>query len=112
MRKLYRALVQLVTYAIPVVIAACYGPVYRYRKGGKVLDSQTKAPISQIDLTCDQGDGSQTWSRTFEDGTFELGYDTPCVEVRAEDTGARYANKTVPFDAAAPELVIELDPLP
>ena len=38
MRKVYRVLLYLVTLAVPVFIAACYGPSYRYRSGGKVAD--------------------------------------------------------------------------
>jgi hypothetical protein len=35
MKTVYRVLVYLVALVIPVVIAACYGPAYRYRPGGK-----------------------------------------------------------------------------
>lgn len=85
MTKLYRALVYLVTFAIPVVIAACYGPAYRYRKGGKVLDKQNRAPISQIDVSCEYDGGSSYPSRTGSDGVFQITTDETCLNLRAVD---------------------------
>ena len=137
MTKIYRVLVYLVTFAIPVVIAACYGPSYRYRKGGKVLDKQSKAPIALIDVTCVVDGGWSPTERTQGNGTFQLMFDTPCQSISAVDSlaaagdagatdagatdagatdggtlpqrTARYAPKSVPYDEAAPEIVIELD---
>ena len=85
MKRLYRALVYLVTFAIPVVIAACYGPAYRYRKGGKVLDKQSRAPISQIDVSCEYDGGSSYPSRTGNDGVFQIQTDETCLELKAVD---------------------------
>jgi len=48
MKKVYRVLVYLVALAIPVVIAACYGPAYRYRPGGKV-DRDERAQAHDAD---------------------------------------------------------------
>ena len=48
MKKVYRVLVYLVALAIPVVIAACYGPAYRYRPGGKV-DGDPRANARNAD---------------------------------------------------------------
>lgn len=56
MKKVYRVLVYLVALAIPVVIAACYGPAYRYRPGGKV-DGDPRAPAQGADEATASPDG-------------------------------------------------------
>ena len=131
MHRVWRAAVYLVTFAIPVVIAACYGPSFKYRKGGKVLDKATRAPISQIEVTCEKDGGYSYPESTTADGTFNLQYNEPCDDVKAvdqlggpgdagtlgadaglDDAGmrkARYQTKTVPFDNSAADLTIELD---
>ena len=85
MTKIYRVLVYLVTFAIPVVIAACYGPAYRYRRGGRVLDKVSRAPISQIDVSCERDGGSTYPDRTGDDGVFQLQFDD-CETVKAVDS--------------------------
>ncbi|MHB8872533.1 MAG: hypothetical protein ACYC8T_02495 [Myxococcaceae bacterium] len=86
MKKLYRALVYLVTFAIPVVIAACYGMSYRYRRGGRVLDKTTSAPISQIDVKCESGDGGfAKVDTTGSDGEFQVEDSLPCPSIQFVD---------------------------
>lgn len=132
MTRLYRAAVYLVTFAIPVVIAACYGVGYRYRKGGTVLDKQTRGSISEIDVSCDFDGGTSPTFRTGDDGVFQIQSDQNCINLRAVDTlgppvdggavdagstnadggtgprTARYATKTVPNDTASDQ-TLELD---
>ena len=130
MKKLYRALVYLVTFAVPVVIAACYGVPYRFGRGGKVLDKNSRQPVSQIDLSCESSDaGSFYVDTTDELGEFKVTDFENCPELRAvdslavpgdagvSDAGAadagriaRYATKTgIPFGPDAGSITIELD---
>ena len=85
MTRIYRALVYLVTFAVPVVIAACYGPAYRYRKGGKVLDKVTRDPISQIDVSCTTAAGTAGPSRTGSSGQYTIASDEACLTMTAVD---------------------------
>ncbi|MEK7705105.1 MAG: hypothetical protein AAB426_09115 [Myxococcota bacterium] len=119
MRVVKKALLWVVSTAIPVTIAACYGVAYRFShsQSGRVLDAATSNGIAGIEVTCLVADGEQSTTYSREDGAFELPYEEPCDSVRAADVdgaenGGTYATETVPFDENADELVIELDAQP
>lgn len=113
MKILAHVLLKLMTAAIPVVIAACYGPSYRYYKSGKVVDKQTGAGISAISVTCqDAAEKLLDSAVTTADGSFILAYDTSCARLLAEDTDGElngaYVTTSVPFDEAADSITIEM----
>jgi hypothetical protein len=102
----------LMGVAIPVVIAACYGPMYSYSKSGKVLDSDSKEGINNIQVSCLSGGTEQDMAYTNRDGTFWLTYDY-CDELKVEDidgedNGGIYLPRTIPFDPDCVDLTIEL----
>jgi hypothetical protein len=122
MKRTARFLVRLITVAIPVFIAACYGPAYRFLKRGRVLDKASHEGISDVQVTCLRGtlEEGRDWSMS-PDGAFTIGYDQPCTSLNAHDTlkdypadagvgsrTARYADTTVPFNESAEEVVVEM----
>lgn len=114
MRSVKKALLWILTVAIPVTIAACYGVAQRFSMGGRVTDATTGDGIEGIEVTCvDAGsfDSSMTWSDA--NGDFSVDYDTPCATVRADDVdgadNGSYVTATVPFDENADEILIEMD---
>jgi putative lipoprotein (rSAM/lipoprotein system) len=116
MQAIKRVLLWIITVAIPVTIAACYGVAYRFSALGKVVDADTGDPIEGIQVSCLDADGldmSTVWSD--EQGQVTIDYDEPCDKLRAVDVdeaeNGSYASKDVPFDGNASETLIEMDPL-
>ena len=118
-RWLSKPLLWLVTSAIPVVIAACYG-VYDglISRSARVVDRDTGMGIGGIKVTCidsEAGTGDSTYS--FEhDGFFELYFSEGdgCQFVRFEDVdgpenGGDFADRTVEWSAELEDSEIPLD---
>ena len=113
MRIIAKFFLWLVTCAIPVVIAACYGMAYRYSKTGHVIDSETKEGIQGIEVTCLVGSDEHSMTYTGEDGYFWLEYDVRCDKLRiddvdGEDNGGLYVGRTVDFCKDCEDITIEL----
>lgn len=114
MRLLAKMILWLMQVAIPIVIAACYGAPFRYSKSGKVIDSETRAGINGIRITCLENGNDWNTSYSFSDGHFDVFYDVPCEYLRFTDedgpeNGGHYAERLVPFDEDCPEITVELD---
>lgn len=58
MKPVKKWLLGIITAVIPVVIAACYGPIYRME--GRVADADTKEGIEGIRVTCINHDDRST----------------------------------------------------
>jgi hypothetical protein len=114
MRIIAKFFLWLITVAIPVVIAACYGPLYKYSKSGKVVDSETQEGINGIQVSCMVG--GSPWDVTYSDpqGEFLLMYDRPCDELQLEDVdgdqNGRYLTTTAPFCEDCTTIAVEMDP--
>jgi hypothetical protein len=86
MTRAARWLLWVFTMAIPVFIAACYGPPMRYSRSGKVEDASTGQGLQDIDVTCMNGAERGWMSRTYSvAGAFLLYYDTACTSLLVED---------------------------
>jgi hypothetical protein len=97
MKHLSRALLKLMTLCFPVVIAACYGPAYRYSKDGKVIDKETHLGIAGIKVDCVLADGTvQDSTTTSPDGSFSLSYDIACSSLAASDVDGELNGKYKP----------------
>ncbi len=111
----------LLTSAIPVFIAACYGAYYdESRAAGKVVDKETGEGIADILVSCLSPGGSvidQTYTLA-GDGAFEIWYQDldPCETLRFEDVDGEVNGEfqvlELPFDPEAGELTVELEPVP
>jgi hypothetical protein len=113
MRLVARCFLWLLTVAVPVVIAACYGPMYRFSKSGKVIDSQTKEGINNIQVTCLRNGYEQDVAYSLTTGQFDIYYDAACDELLFEDidgeeNGGTYVQRTVEFCEECPEMTVEL----
>ncbi len=113
MRLIAKFFLWLISVAIPVVIAACYGAPFAYSKTGKVVDSETKEGVNGIQVACLLDGYEQDVAYSWEDGTFWIHYDAPCdslhlEDVDGEDNGGYYEPRTVPIDEDCEELVVEL----
>jgi hypothetical protein len=116
-----RPVLWLLTSAIPVFIAACYGPYYdESRAGGKVVSKATGEGIPDILVSClSPGGGVLDQTYTLAgDGAFELWYqnEEPCETLGFEDVdGAEngaFQALEIPFDPATGEQTVELEPVP
>ncbi len=113
MRTISRFLLWLVTAALPVVIAACYGMAYRFTKSGHVVDSETKEGIPGIKIAC-MVDGNETATDyTYDDGSFWLEFNTACdhyrvEDVDGEDNGGLYVARDVDWCKDCEDITIEL----
>jgi len=127
MRALKRGALWLVTFAIPVTIAACYGMVMNFYKPGKVLNKATQEGIKDIEVRCAEGQepvedagtsedaaiGAETLAVTGDDGSFVL-YDDLCqtlrfVDVDGADNGGDFAPVEAPIGADGEELIVEME---
>lgn len=113
MRIIAKFFLWLTTIAIPVVIAACYGMAYKFTKTGHVVDSETKAGIQGISVSCMVGGNVEAADTTYEDGSFWLEFNTACDEllvedVDGEDNGGQYVDRSVPFCKDCEDITIEL----
>jgi hypothetical protein len=136
-KMLARPILWLLTTAIPVVIAACYGALESFRLWGNVVDRETGEGINNIKVSCILSNGPTEWSveetqssessyygdggvgagdethSMPEDGYFSIGYDEPCYKLRFEDVdgeanGGRYATRVIKYDGGN-GLLVELD---
>ncbi|MCP4675647.1 MAG: hypothetical protein GY854_09115 [Deltaproteobacteria bacterium] len=141
MKKLLaKPILWLLTSAIPVFIAACYGmPMYLFNAKGRVVDKKTGEGINNIKVSCIMTNGPITWpvgesfssttvpdggmwidDETFSqpgDGYFYIGYDDPCYEIRFEDVdgeqnGGSYATQTILMtEDGDADLTVEMEPV-
>jgi putative lipoprotein (rSAM/lipoprotein system) len=108
-----RAVLWLLTAAIPFVIAACYG-VYTGFVRGRVVDAQTGQPVQgiQVDATSNRENpaaGLLSSALTDADGAFEVPVSTYIVfeDVDGEQNGGLYATES--FDANEVPTEVPLD---
>lgn len=116
MRKMSRFLLGIVTTAIPVVIAACYGMAYQFSQRGKVVNKTTKAGVAGLRVEC-RTDSNAMTDRTYSatDGSFDLYTSSRggCKTIAVDDdreSGARYASTTADPDPSR-DITIEVTPL-
>lgn len=112
MKLISKFFLWLIGVAIPVVIAACYGAPYGFSKSGKVIDSDSKSGINNIQVSCLSSGVEQDMAYTGSDGSFWLNYDY-CDELKIEDidgeeNGGTYLPRTIPFCEECEDLTIEL----
>jgi hypothetical protein len=128
MVRVARLLLRLVVMAIPVVIAACYGIPYRFSRGGKVLDRQTRQGVEGISVTCLGANGESFEDHSDAQGQFVLHYDERCEVLELEDTLSgtlpeggpsnpagtgpqrteRYRSETIPFPDGDGDMQLEI----
>jgi hypothetical protein len=116
-----RPVLWLMTSAIPVFIAACYGAYYdESRATGKVVDKSTGEGIADILVSCLAPGGSvidQTYSLA-GDGAFEVWFQEvdPCETLRFEDVdgeaNGEFQTLELPFQHGGGEITAELEPVP
>lgn len=116
MRRMSRFLLGIVTTAIPVVIAACYGMAYEFAQRGKVVNKSTKAGVAGLRVECRTESNAMT-DRTYtaSDGAFALhaASQDGCRTIAVDDdreSGARYASTTAASDPSH-DITIEVTPL-
>lgn len=135
MKIIKRSLLWMLTAAVPVFIAACYGISYSFTKSGRVLDKVSRAGIANIQVSCadpleqapvyDAGvgeDGGATEDAGYQpvgftssaDGSFFYGSDVVCNKLKFEDVdgqqnGGLYLTKIESIDSSDGELVVEMD---
>lgn len=104
MLAIRRLLLWVLTTAIPVFIAACYGVAYNFaRATGRVTDALTGDGIGGIELSCMNDGEVQSTAYTAADGSFILEYDDamPCDTILVEDVdgdaNGTYAPASVPM---------------
>ncbi|MBN2359801.1 MAG: hypothetical protein JXR83_10135 [Deltaproteobacteria bacterium] len=133
MQIIKRSLLWLMTAAVPVVIAACYGPYYNYTKSGRVLDKQTRAGVANIAVSCadpaadppaadagaveDAGGYQPSVFVTGPDGAFYWGGYQACNKLKFEDVdgqenGGLYLTAIEPLGDPEQELEVELEKAP
>ena len=113
MKTIARVLLGALTTFVPVVIAACYGMVYKYNASGQVIDKDTHEGLSNIRVSCMANGVAEGEDDLSDHGAFYLRFNTPCTTLLAEDVAAadggtdagpdggtrgRYAKKEVPYD--------------
>lgn len=117
MKNVSRWVLGLVTSAVPLVIAACYGVAYTFSQRGRVVDKNSKAGVAGLRVECRSTGNSVTdisYSET--DGQFFLSTMNAgsCANVQVSDereVGKHYATTTVPSDASK-TLTIEVSQEP
>jgi hypothetical protein len=113
MRWLARLLLGLVTSAVPVVIAACYGSPHRSVQRGRVIDKNTRAGVAGLLVECRTGTNVATDTcYSGADGSFNLmaidTADCAIIDVKDErEAGSHYAPTTALPDPKA-EIIIEV----
>ena len=97
-KKLARVMLGVVTAAGGFVIAACYGAMYAYNNGGRVVDARSQQGVSGARVDCRQGGRSIASAVTDSRGSYDFGSQS-CDEVLVEDSNGRYQPQTVPSAA-------------
>ena len=117
MRIISRFLLGIVTTAIPVVIAACYGMAYTFSQRGRVIDRDSKAGVPGLRVDCRSASNATTDSTlSASDGAFDLHALSPasCATIAVQDereVGPHYPATTVASNSAQ-NLVIEVALVP
>ena len=113
MRRLVRFMLRIVTTAVPVVIAACYGVPYNFTQRGRVVDRDTKQGIGGLMVECRTASDATTESNySGTDGSFVLIAlnAADCQKVAVEDLrdgSTRYAPTSVASNSSS-EIIIEV----
>lgn len=112
MTRINRVLLWMLGTLIPIMIAACYGPMYRYTRYGQVIDDKTQEGVTGIKVTCLR-DGGSTSTTTHGDGTFYFDEYERCEALNIEDVdgqqnGGTYHTRTVPASRDG-ETVVRLE---
>ena len=117
MRIISRFLLGIVTFVIPVVIAACYGLAYTFTQRGRVIDKNSKAGVAGLRVDCRSASNATTDSTlSASDGAFDLHALSPasCATIAVQDereVGPHYPATTVASNSAQ-NLVIEVALVP
>lgn len=94
MKIVKRSLLWMLTAAVPVVIAACYGVPANFKtKLGKVVSSADKQGIKGIQVSCENDGAASDDAGIVEDaGVLEDAGAAPNQGVLTDETGAIYLN--------------------
>lgn len=123
MRMLAKFFLWIVGMAIPVVIAACYGPSMRYQKDGQpegkptgqVLDKNTRQPVAGLEVRCLSKEQVRFITRTSALGTFHLLDPFLCDQLQFNDLDGDanqglHKDKQISYRPGPSQLVVELEP--
>lgn len=112
MRLIARFFLWLLGIAIPIFIAACYGPPARFSKSGKVIDSESKQGVDGIEVSCLLGDQAEDITTTYGGGDFLLYFNTACDQLRFDDVDGDqngvYQSRTIPYCSDCQDITVEL----
>jgi hypothetical protein len=117
MRRVSRLLLGIVTTAVPVVIAACYGMAYTFSQRGHVIDKASKAGVAGLRVDClSSSKNVSDTTLTSSTGAFELyaSGQSACQTVAVTDersASPSYAPTSVPSNSSA-DLIIEVSTVP
>ncbi len=113
MRRVSRYLLGIVTCAVPVFIAACYGIAMSFSQRGRVIDKDSKAGVGGLRVECLTASSAVSdMTTTALDGAFDLhtADQASCTTIAVDDQRAassHYASTTAKSDASK-DLVIEV----
>ncbi|MBI5502739.1 MAG: carboxypeptidase regulatory-like domain-containing protein [Deltaproteobacteria bacterium] len=94
-KTLARAALGVLTAGMGFVIAACYGAMYAFQGGGRVVDARSQQGVAGARVDCRQGGQSIANTETAADGSYDFG-SYPCDEVSVQDASGHYQPQTVP----------------
>jgi hypothetical protein len=111
--RLARAGLRLLMFAVPVLIACCYGVRQMFRHG-RVVDRQTGAGIAGIQVEGLRDDGTPAFSvASASDGGFTVSEEHPPASLRATDVdgalNGEYVTTVVPYDPTGADPLLRLD---
>ena len=102
----------LLSIAIPVFIAACYGPSVKYSKSGKIIDGQSRLGVQGIQVTCMVNGRVEDTAISEVNGDFIIWYNTPCDELHFKDvdgvSNGQHPDQTETFCKDCPSIDVEL----
>ena len=98
-----RALLWILTTAVPVVLSACYGVMYGFRRAGRVVDGATGKAIPGIKIQCLNDRNEVVGSDTTSDGPFYVKTTEPFTTVvftdmDGEENGGDFGEVKIPAD--------------
>ena len=108
MKTLYKALLWLMVTAVPLVIAACYGPMYRYTKSGRIIDATNQKALQNIKVTCLRDGKPLGFAVSTSEGEFWLD-NMACDSLKFEDESGKHNPRTVSSTKDFEQFDIELD---